>query len=651
MSSRFVLRSVQVALDLFVLCVAYGLAFLFRFEFQLTGQWLKLLFFTLPYVVLFQYVVLVFAGVPAMSWRYVGLRETKRIVLGLIVATTVLVGFRIGFAEWGGHARFLRIPLGVLAMNFIMAFLGVAGVRVLRRVLAEWSDRNKVTVARKSKRTLLLGAGSAGSLVAKEIGGRPDLGIELVGFADDDPVKLGLVIQGKRVLGTTHEISSLIEKHDIEQVIITMSSVSSSVIRRVVESCDKAGRPAKIIPGLYEILGGRVNLSRIREVTIDDLLGRDAVQLDVDLLHSFLSGKRVLVTGAGGSIGSELCRQLASLDPSRLLLVDHSEIGLFNIHSELTRTREELDVVPCICDVRDEDRVDTIFERYKPEVVFHAAAHKHVPLMEWNPGEAIKTNVFGTCQVADAADRHGVGDFVLVSTDKAVNPTSIMGASKRAAELYVQSMSQSSKTKFVAVRFGNVLGSTGSVIPTFKAQIRRGGPVTVTHPEMQRYFMTIPEASQLVLQAGAMGNGGEIFVLDMGEPVKIVQLARDLIRLSGLTEAEVPIEFTGVRPGEKLFEELSIDSENIAKTRHPKIYIGKIDAQAREHVLRHFEQLREVTNRCSREKVRFALGALIPELRDSDENAPLETPSPAPPVGQVETADASPPLRVRYANK
>jgi FlaA1/EpsC-like NDP-sugar epimerase len=621
MRQRLVTRGIQVLVDLTVLSAAYALAFLFRFEFSLSLQQAKLLFFTLPYVVLLQYVALAVFGVPALAWRYVGLRDLSRIALGIGGAVVLLGGLRVGLASLGGHAQFARIPLGVLAMNLIMAFLAIAGVRVFRRIVGERADRQRVTGVSDSKRTLLVGAGSAGAQVAREIGQRPDLGMEIVGFADDNPVKIGALIHGVKVLGDTYSLPQLIRRHRIEQVIIALGVASSDVIRRLVSTCEEAGLPPKIIPGLYEILDGRVNLSRIRDVTIEDLLGRDAVDLDVEALRHFLSGKTILVSGAGGSIGSELCRQVAPLAPKRLVLVERSENALFAIHAELGRSFPTLDVTPCICDVCDLERLDDVFDEHRPDVVIHAAAHKHVPMMEWNPGEAVKNNVFGTKALADASDRHGVSTFVLISTDKAVNPTSVMGATKRAAELYVQSMSPKSSTKFVAVRFGNVLGSAGSVIPTFQEQIRRGGPITITHPDMQRYFMTIPEASQLVLQAASMGQGGEIFVLDMGASVKIVQLARDLIRLSGLSEKDIAIEFTGVRPGEKLFEELSISCENMKKTRHPKIYIGRIAAQSREVVLARLDRLAATSSNPSRARVREALRELVPEMREPQEDA------------------------------
>ncbi|MEQ9323041.1 MAG: nucleoside-diphosphate sugar epimerase/dehydratase [Polyangiaceae bacterium] len=636
MRQRIVTRGIQVLVDLVVLSAAYVLAFVFRFEFTLSLQQAKLLFFTLPYVVLLQYAILALVGVPALAWRYVSLKDTSRIVIGIGGAVVVLGAIRIGLATAGGHAQFARIPLGVLAMDLIMAFVGVSGVRILRRIVGERADRQRIEQVTEPKRTLLVGAGSAGAQVAREITQRPDLGMALVGFADDNPVKIGTLIHGVKVLGDTYSLPQLIRKHRVEQVIITLGIVSSEVIRRLVKDCEDAGLPAKIIPGLYEILDGRVNLSRIRDVTIEDLLGRDAVDLDIEELRQFIGGKTILVSGAGGSIGSELCRQIAPLDPKAIVLVERAENSLFAIHRELTGRFPRLEVVPRICDVCDVDRLDAVFDEHHPEIVIHAAAHKHVPMMEWNPGEAVKNNVFGTKTLADAADRHGVKAFVMISTDKAVNPTSVMGATKRAAELYVQSMSKASKTKFVAVRFGNVLGSAGSVIPTFQEQIRNGGPVTVTHPDMRRYFMTIPEASQLVLQAATMGEGGEIFVLDMGKPVKIVELARDLIRLSGFSEEEIPIEFTGVRPGEKLFEELAVHSEKMAKTRHAKIFIGKIAAPTREVVLGCLEVLAGVSNgQTSRMEVREALRALVPEMTDPSRETGKPTDAPSEPVSRA----------------
>ena len=609
--------------------MAYWLAYLFRFEFDLDFSTIKLLFFTWPYVLILQVIALFFFGVPNFSWRYVTLREATRIMTALAVATTLLVIIRLGLAPFGiAYAKFILIPLGVLAMNFALAFLGIAGVRGLGRILLERRERYKIAGAQgRAKRTLLIGAGRAGVAVAREIALRPDLGIDIRGFIDDDTKKIGTMIQGLQVMGDTASIPQLTGRHEIDQALITIASASGGAIRRIMGICEQVPLQVKIIPAMYEILDGRVNLSRIREVTIEDLLGRDVIVLDKDSIGGYLSGKRVMITGAGGSIGSELCRQVGGFAPETLVLFEQAENVLFEIHSELRREQPELDAVPCIGDICDADRVEQVFRTYRPQVVFHAAAHKHVPMMEANPGEAIRNNVMGTKQIADASERFGVDSFVLISTDKAVNPTSIMGSSKRMAELYVQAKSKCSESKFVAVRFGNVLGSAGSVIPIFREQIRKGGPVTVTHPEMKRYFMTIPEACQLVMQTGAMGEGGEIFVLDMGEPVRIVDLAKDLIRLSGFTEAEIDIDFTGVRPGEKLFEELSTKSEHMAATRHPKIFIGRIEVHPYEEIEATLEKLTSLINSTSCEDIKNVMHKVIPEMRESHECIAISSPA------------------------
>jgi FlaA1/EpsC-like NDP-sugar epimerase len=446
----------------------------------------------------------------------------------------------------------------------------------------------------------------------------PQLGHRIVGFIDDDRLKIDTLISGHKVLGPMSELPRVVKKSGAQQAIISIAAISGPAMRAIVHACEAVNLPVKVIPGIHEIIAGHVSLSRIREVTIEDLLGRDVVVLDTTSLQAALSGKVALVTGAGGSIGSELCRQIGRFAPSRIVLVEQAENALYQIHRELSVMFRDIPVVPCIADVCDATRIDEVFSRWKPDTVFHAAAHKHVPMMEWNPGEAIKNNVFGTRTVVDASDLHGVAEFVMISTDKAVNPTSVMGATKRCAELYVQAKSRASKTKFVAVRFGNVLGSAGSVIPLFKEQIAAGGPVTVTHPEMKRYFMTIPEACQLVMQAATLGDSGDIFVLDMGEPVRIADLARDLIRLSGMTESDIRIAYTGLRPGEKLFEELSTSGENMTKTKHPKIFIGRIAAVPLAEVTAGYARLHTISNSSSVAEVRAALGAMVPEMRDPD---------------------------------
>jgi FlaA1/EpsC-like NDP-sugar epimerase len=434
---------------------------------------------------------------------------------------------------------------------------------------------------------------------------------------DDDSHKLGTTVHGIHVIGMTAQIPALIEQTGAKQAIITITNAPGSSIRRITEICKSVGIVPKIIPGVHELLDGKLNLSRLREVSVEDLLRRAPVELETPLVESFLTGKRVMVTGAGGSIGSELCRQVARFKPAVLLLVERSEFHLFSIHMELSNDHPNLMIKPLICDIADESRVSQVFQLHRPEVIFHAAAHKHVPMMELNPGEAIKNNSFGTKIVAQAADRYEADAFVLISTDKAVNPTSIMGATKRVAEMFIQALSQRSSTKFVAVRFGNVLGSTGSVIPIFKQQISKGGPVTITHPEMRRYFMTIPEASQLVMQAAAMGKGGEIFVLDMGEAVKIKDLAYDLIRMSGLEpERDIEVVYSGVRPGEKLFEELGFDSEKMNKTRHPQIYVGKLSQISWADMDQKLNELKPFCEIQQRAAVRAALGRVVPEMQD-----------------------------------
>ncbi|MDF1563923.1 MAG: nucleoside-diphosphate sugar epimerase/dehydratase [Deltaproteobacteria bacterium] len=612
--NKFAMRGMQVAVDFAVLSLAYWLAFYFRFEFEPRFEMVKLLFFTWPYVVLLQYLVLVSFGVPRFAWRYIGIREATRILWAVTLSVGILVALRLVLGPFAGYAKFVRIPLGVLAMDFVMAFLGVVGARVIRRIFSERGERSRRQRSDRPRvRTLLIGAGRAGVMVIREIAARPDLGIEAVAFLDDDPVKVGTVVHGVPVLGPTSDIAEVAADLEATEALIAIANASGEDIRRLTMVCREAGLETKIIPGIYEIVGGKVNLSRIREVAIEDLLGREPVDLDLSSISAVIEGRVVMVTGAGGSIGSELCRQVARFAPSRLLLVEQAENALFNIHRELI-AESAVEVVPIIADVIDAARMKRVFEEHSPGLVFHAAAHKHVPMMEWNPGEAVKNNLGGTRCVADLADAYGVGTFVLVSTDKAVNPTSVMGATKRAAELYVQCLARRSSTHFVAVRFGNVLGSAGSVIPIFKEQIAAGGPVTVTHPEMMRYFMTIPEACQLILQAGAMGEGGEIFILDMGEPVKIVDVARDLITLSGLTPGEdIEIAFTGMRPGEKLFEELSVDEEQAEKTRHPKIFIGRTRERTWDDLGARLAELIAVAIEKEGEGVREGLKRLIPE--------------------------------------
>lgn len=646
MRYRLANRTGQLVVDVGVLGLSYIAAYLLRFEGRVPPEMLRTLAWTLPYVVALQYGLMLAFGVHRLAWRYIGLPDVRRIGKVIGVGTGVLLGVRVLIpglllrgAPWSVRAI---IPIGITLSFAALAFLAVVGVRVLRRML---SERQEVDERPRSKgesvRTMIIGAGRAGVLVAKEIAARPDIGILPVGFLDDDAVKIGTVVHGIPVLGKTSDLGRLCAKHGAQQALIAMASAPGKEIRRITQLCERLRLPVKILPGLFEIVGGRVNLSRIRQVAIEDLLGREPVKLDEQAILSVVRGRVVLVTGAGGSIGSELCRQICRFEPAELVLVERGENNLFHIERELRERFPGVRMHPCIADVRESARLKGIFARHRPHVVFHAAAHKHVPMMEANPGEAIKNNVFGTKVLAEVADQFGASEFVMISTDKAVNPTSVMGATKRAAEIFVQALSQRSKTRFVAVRFGNVLGSEGSVVPIFQGQIARGGPITVTHPEMRRYFMTIPEACQLVLEAAAMGEGGEIFVLDMGEPVKIVDLARDLIALSGLREGEdIEIRFSGIRPGEKLSEELSLAEEGAARTRHPKVFIGHITPHPWEQVIEEVDALIAIADDGEAGPLREALRRLVPEYRPGVASAPKRADSATSSVDAVPSSEA-----------
>jgi FlaA1/EpsC-like NDP-sugar epimerase len=579
-------------------------------------------------------------------WRYVGLREVSRILSATAAATLLLLCLRAAGGHWLPKLTQQAIlPYGVIAINFTLSFLGISGVRTLRRLLSEKSKAD----SRRQRGvepvpTLLFGAGQAGVQVAKEIENRPELGISPVGFLDDDLAKRGTLVHGIPVLGSIDAVGEIAPGLRAKQALITVSNAQGKTVRRISELCSKAGLDVKIIPAVHELVGGQINLSRIRDVAIEDLLRREPITLDSEAIAHAIQGRTVMITGAGGSIGSELCRQVSQFAPRCLLLVERAENALFEIHREIARNFPEQRTLPCIADIGDRGRMSQLFAEYQPDVLFHAAAHKHVPLMEEQPCEAVKNNVQGTRQLADLADEHGVQTFVMISTDKAVRPTSVMGASKRAAEIYVQSRARFSRTRFVTVRFGNVLGSAGSVVPIFKKQIAAGGPVTVTHPDMERYFMTIPEATQLVLQAGTMGAGGEIFILDMGEPVKIVDLARDLIRLSGFSEDEIRIEFSGVRPGEKLFEELSTEEEAANRTHHPKIFVGRTSAKQIEDVEHLLERLLEAALQGASSLVKSELRRIVTDYTPSatDEAVasallPASAAAPLPDTGAAST--------------
>jgi len=524
--------------------------------------WLRYMVVAVPLFLVIYY----YFGLYNRIWRYASAEDLVTIAGTVTLSTVALFG--VMYANPG-----LGFPRSVFITSLFYNIAAAGGMRFSVRLLS--SDRGKAC-GNGHVRTVILGAGDAGRILVRELAKHPEINIHVVGFLDDDKSKIGFNINGIPILGPLSKLEELVATQGVIQVIIAMPSAPAQKMRELFQRSTALGIKPRTVPGLYNIIQNCVEVSTIREVQIEDLLPRPELKTDYSGISSYLCGKTVLITGAGGSIGAELSRQVACFAPLHLLLLGRGENSIYEIHKELTHSFPPLNITPVIADVQDAQRMDSLLSQYKPQVVFHAAAHKHVPLMEQNPTEAVKNNVFGTKVVAEAASRHQAERFVLVSTDKAVNPTSVMGATKRIAEQLVQSMNGSNTTKFMAVRFGNVLGSRGSVVPRFKEQIARGGPVTVTHPEITRYFMTIPEAVSLIIQAGAMGQGGEVFILDMGAPVKIMDLAKDIITLSGLKLGQdIEIAVTGLRPGEKLYEELLTAEEGVAATQHKQIMVAR----------------------------------------------------------------------------
>ena len=500
-------------------------------------------------------------------WSYASINEMLAI-LGATMLSTV-------FQAFGFSLLYLQVPRSYYFFYFILLSITTIITRFSYRILHTMENGLKKST-RHSRNTIVIGAGEAGNMIIKELKSSKYLNQKVVCVIDDNPSKKGKYIHGIRIVGGRDKIQEAAKKYDAEEIILAIPSAGTKNTRDILRICNLTDCKLKILPGMYQLINGDVSVAKLKEVEIEDLLGRDPIEINTEEVLNYVKDKVILVTGGGGSIGSELCRQIAGHQPKQLIIVDIYENNAYDIQQELMRKYPTLDLVVLIASVRNTERIEDIFRRYRPNIVYHAAAHKHVPLMEVSPNEAIKNNVFGTYRTAQAADKYGVEKFVLISTDKAVNPTNVMGASKRMCEMVIQMMNRKSQTNFVAVRFGNVLGSNGSVIPLFKKQIAEGGPVTVTDPNIIRYFMTIPEAVSLVLQAGAYARGGEIFVLDMGEPVKIVDLATNLIKLSGYKPGEdIEIKFTGLRPGEKMYEELLMNEEGLKKTANKMIYIGK----------------------------------------------------------------------------
>jgi len=569
----------QVLLDVGILAFSWIASYFIRFEGVPSGPYagyVNQMLILLPAVVLARILLFYVFSVYDIIWRYISIRDALIILKATAPLTIVLTALRL-FAPQ--NLASLRVPISIVFIEFLLVLLGTGAMRAMRRLVFEEKARERLSSknGQQPRTVLLIGAGDAGNLILKELQQRADLGMNVIGFLDDDPEKKGKNIQGVRVLGDTARIPEIAQAYSIDEAIITIVNASSKDIRRIVDICQGAGLKVKIVPGLFEILDEKITITKVREINIDDLLGRSIFQLEKHLpvVSRFYRGKRILVTGAGGSIGSELCRQLAAMEPREIILLDKDENSIFEIDNDLkARGEDGVHIHPVIANIKNGDRLRVLFEKYRPEVVFHAAAHKHVPLMELNIAEAVLNNVLGTINVVETAASFGVERFIFISTDKAVNPTSVMGATKKVGEVVVQDVAKTSETKFACVRFGNVLGSRGSVVPLFQKQIARGGPVTITDPKMRRYFMSIAEAVHLIIQAGTLGEKGEIFVLDMGQPIKIVDMVKTLIRLSGHQEDDIEIRYIGARPGEKLFEEILIDEERTRSTKFEKIFIA-----------------------------------------------------------------------------
>jgi len=574
-------------IDIVIVSVTPLLSLVIRFEdMAVIETYLPMLFSVLPVFIAVRLSAFYGFGLYHRLWRYASINELVAISTAVTVSSIIIATY----TAFDGP----DIPRSIHFISWFSTIILIGVSRLCLRIIAHLRYRKG---EKDISKLLIVGAGDAGAMIAREIKQRYYDSKQIVGFIDDDPYKRNQMIYGIKILGGRSAIREIVSNYQVKEIIIAMPSVGGIVVREILNECKHTDCTVKTLPDIYEMIDGEVSIQQLRDIDLEDLLKREPVRLNLNEIAGYISGRCVLVTGAGGSIGSELCRQIAKLSPARLCLLGKGENSIYEINRELRIKFPNIDVRPIIADIRDSERIDEIFNVNTPQVVFHAAAHKHLPLMEFQPKEAVNNNIFGTKVIAEAADRFRTEVFVMVSTDKAVNPTSVMGATKRVAELVIQSINKTSETKFVAVRFGNVLGSRGSVIPLFKKQIAAGGPITVTHPDMKRYFMTIPEAVQLILQAGSIAKGGEVFVLDMGKPVKIVDLAHDLIELSGLIPYEdIKIEYTGIRPGEKLFEELLTAEEGTDATKHEKIFVANIRTVGEKQFQLRLTALRKATH-------------------------------------------------------
>ncbi|MFC1841013.1 polysaccharide biosynthesis protein [Thermodesulfobacteriota bacterium] len=610
-------------LDIILVAFSWYFSHQLRFNFSVPQNSIHVLTHFIPLVVIIKIITFYLFDLYQGMWRYTSLADLISILKAVSVATLVVIIMTFFVHRLGGFSR------SIFIIDWGLTLFLIAGSRIAIRFYfwvgagdesARYKSGNFIThlfkSKQKGKRLIIIGAGDCGEKISREIHDNPQLGYDLVGFIDDDPLKSNRKIHGIPVLGNMDEVKYHSEQLDPQELLIAMPSISSKSMRNIVRRCEESGIPFKTVPGMGELINGKVTIKAIRDVSYRDLLGRATIELDEAKIGAYLKDKRILITGAGGSIGSELCRQVCRFSPESLILYERAESPLYEIELELKDHFQYLKIIPRLADILDVRKLENIFEETRPEVVFHAAAYKHVPMLEHNPWEAIDNNVLGTRNVINVSNKYNVERFVLVSTDKAVRPANVMGASKRVAELIAQAQNGCglSDTKYITVRFGNVIGSIGSVIPLFKKQIEKGGPVTVTHPEITRYFMTIPEACQLILQAGSMGNGGEIFILEMGVPIKIADMAEDLIRLSGFEPYEdIDIKFVGLRSGEKLYEELITEGEGIVNTSHEKIMVLKGTVCDPDNLNSKLDSLKKIMEDQDGEGIRKALKDILPE--------------------------------------
>lgn len=560
-----------IVVDIITLVIVAFLSLYIRFEGDIATRYIDEMLTVLPLFVCSYLIMMDLNKMYTRVWRYAGMKEVVSVVMA---ATAGAILFYL-LAWWMG----VTLPRSIYIISYVLSIGGLGVTRMLLHYVSIQRSKivNKLDQSDENP-TLIIGAGDAGAILARELDYYHKENHKIVGFIDDDEAKKGQILSGFPILGSCEDIADIVRKNYVREIIVAMPSVDRATIRTIVNLCAPLHCKIKTLPGVYQILSGEVLVSRLRDVSIEDLLARDEIVLDKQHIAEYLTGKVILISGAGGSIGSEICRQVMKMNPKKLILMGHGENSIYLIHKELANIYGTEKLAPVIASIRDPHQLDMVFAEYRPQVVFHAAAHKHVPLMEIQPMAAVTNNIFGTRNMAEVAGRYGVDRFVMISTDKAVNPTNVMGATKQVAEKVVHMMNDKYITKYITVRFGNVLGSRGSVIPLFRKQIAAGGPVTVTDAEMTRYFMTIPEAAQLVMQAGSMGKGGEVFLLDMGKPVKIIDLARNMIRLSGFEpDKDVKIKITGLRPGEKLYEELLTAGEGTGKTTHKKIFTAPLE--------------------------------------------------------------------------